>query len=151
MRHDRKYSLRAFALMLGFLGIGVAAFGQTPSINTTNGVLNSADYSASFAPGGLFSIFGTNLASATQQAPSFPLSTTMGGATVVIVGTGDSARCGMFRRRRSMPRCPMTCWLDLSRFRFARLRDPATRLPLLCPPARPRFFRWISRAKGHRW
>jgi len=79
----------AFALMLGFLGIGVAAFGQTPSINATNGVLNSADYSASFAPGGLFSIFGTNLASATQQATSFPLPITMGGASVVIVGTGD--------------------------------------------------------------
>lgn len=89
MRNDRKYFVRAFALMLGLLCLGAAAFGQTPSINTTNGVLNSADYSASFAPGGLFSIFGANLASTTQQAGSYPLQASLGGASVAIVATGE--------------------------------------------------------------
>lgn len=75
--------------MLGLLCIGAVAFGQSPTINATNGVLNSADYSTSFAPGGLFSIFGANLASTTQQAGSYPLPSTLGGASVVIVATGE--------------------------------------------------------------
>jgi uncharacterized protein (TIGR03437 family) len=63
-----------------------SVFGQTI---TTNGTVNSADYSRSFAPGAIISIFGTNLATSTATSTSFPLPTTLGGATVTIVGNGS--------------------------------------------------------------
>lgn len=47
-------------------------------------VTDAASYAPRVAPGGLASIFGSNLADSTQQAPGFPLPTTMAGAAVHI-------------------------------------------------------------------
>jgi uncharacterized protein (TIGR03437 family) len=66
--------------------IGVPAFGQTIF---TAGTVNSADYSRSFAPGAIISIFGSNLAATTAQATSFPLPTALGGASVAVVSNKE--------------------------------------------------------------
>lgn len=65
-----------------------AASAQTPAI-LPNGTVNAADYSRSFAPGALISIFGTNLAASTAQPAAFPLPTQLGGATVELASTGE--------------------------------------------------------------
>jgi uncharacterized protein (TIGR03437 family) len=51
-----------------------------------NGVVNTANYTAGIAPGGLISIFGRNLG-ATASAPSTPLPTVLGGACVTLNNT----------------------------------------------------------------
>jgi len=58
-----------------------------PTINA-NGVLNAASFTTSLAPGGILSIFGTNLAppNVTGGAPSIPLPAAMAGTTVTING-----------------------------------------------------------------
>jgi uncharacterized protein (TIGR03437 family) len=57
---------------------------------STGGTVNAADYSRSFAPGGIVSIFGTKLATVTQaQATYLPLPTSLAGATVQVVSTGE--------------------------------------------------------------
>ena len=71
---------------LFFLALTTAQ-GQVPSI-ATGGTVNSADYSRGFAPGALISIFGSNLASSTAQAASFPLPTSLGGASVQLASSG---------------------------------------------------------------
>ena len=50
------------------------------------GVVNAASYAAKVAPGSLFSIFGTDLATANQSAASAPLPTSLGGTSVTIGG-----------------------------------------------------------------
>ena len=51
-----------------------------------NGVVNTANFQTAVAPGGLISIFGTNLASAATAASS-PLPTVLGGACVTLNNT----------------------------------------------------------------
>lgn len=80
-----KRLLTQFGLVLIAALAGPAVFAQTI---TTGGTVNAADYTRAFAPGALVSIFGTSLATSTAQAPSFPLPTTLAGATVELVSTG---------------------------------------------------------------
>ncbi len=53
----------------------------------TNGTVNAADYTRSFAPGAIISIFGTNLAVSTQAAPQIPLVGTLAGTSVLVGGS----------------------------------------------------------------
>ncbi|MGA3042169.1 MAG: protease pro-enzyme activation domain-containing protein [Bryobacteraceae bacterium] len=55
----------------------------TPSVG---GVLNAASYTAAFAPGGLLSVFGTQLAPADAGAPGTPWPTMLAGTSVMING-----------------------------------------------------------------
>lgn len=76
-------------VVLIFVGtlIGVPAYAQTIF---PLGTVNSADYSRSFAPGAIISIFGTNLSTTTAtEAVSLPLPTTIGGTTVTLAGNGQ--------------------------------------------------------------
>jgi uncharacterized protein (TIGR03437 family) len=60
--------------------------GQTPSLSTA-GIVSSANFGAqAMAPGGLFTIFGSNLATTTAQASGAPLPTNLGGTEVVVNG-----------------------------------------------------------------
>lgn len=68
------FSLAAFA----------PAFGQAPSV-TAFGVVNSASWGSPVAPGGLISIFGSNLAEQATSA-SAPLPFSLGGTSVTING-----------------------------------------------------------------
>jgi len=69
--------------------IGAPAFAQTIF---PLGTVNSADYSRSFAPGAIISIFGTNLSTTTAtEAVSLPLPTTIGGTSVTL-GTGANSQ-----------------------------------------------------------
>jgi uncharacterized protein (TIGR03437 family) len=56
---------------------------------TTGGTVNSADYSRSFAPGAIISIFGSKLSAGQLQATSLPLPTSLNGTSVKVVSTGE--------------------------------------------------------------
>src|SRR5437660_1067579 len=74
-----------FPAALLFVG---AAWSQTPTI-VPGGVLNGASFDKTgqpLAPGSLVSIFGTNLAAASQSAGSVPLSTSLSSVSVTING-----------------------------------------------------------------
>src|SRR4051794_27646542 len=60
------------------------AFGQTPTIRTSNGIQNGASFQNGepIAAGSLVSIFGSALASRVAQADSVPLATSLGGVSV---------------------------------------------------------------------
>jgi uncharacterized protein (TIGR03437 family) len=58
----------------------------TPTV-TFKGILNSASFLPSIAPGTLITIFGSNLAAALAQAPATPLPVSLGGSSVTINGT----------------------------------------------------------------
>jgi uncharacterized protein (TIGR03437 family) len=60
-----------------------AASTQNAPVLTGNGVVNTANYTAGVAPGGLISIFGRNLGT-TAGAGSTPLPTVLGGACVTL-------------------------------------------------------------------
>lgn len=62
-----------------------AAGDRGPTI-AANGIVNGASFQAGAAPGMLMSIFGTNLASTTEEASSVPLPATLGGALVTVNG-----------------------------------------------------------------
>ena len=62
----------------------LAAQGAVPVIDS---VTDSAGFGPRVAPGSLASIFGTGLASAATPASGFPLTTTLGGASVSIAST----------------------------------------------------------------
>jgi uncharacterized protein (TIGR03437 family) len=53
---------------------------------TIKSMLNAASFTQSLAPGGVLSIFGAQLASASGGAPSAPLPTMLAGTTVIING-----------------------------------------------------------------
>ena len=53
---------------------------------SSGGVVNAASFIAKVAPGSLFSIFGTDLAMADQNAASVPLPTSLAGASVTVGG-----------------------------------------------------------------
>jgi uncharacterized protein (TIGR03437 family) len=55
-----------------------------------SGTVNAADYTRAFAPGAIIAIFGTNLATSTATATTFPMLGTLGGATVKL-SIGGSA------------------------------------------------------------
>jgi uncharacterized protein (TIGR03437 family) len=67
---------------------GLITDNTEPPILNAGGILSSASFSSGtpVAPGGLVSIFGSNLASTTAQATTLPLPTTLGGAQVLIGG-----------------------------------------------------------------
>lgn len=73
-------SFRFFALS-GLLFFTNAALSAQTVIDL---VTDAASYAPRVAPGELATIFGTNLADYTQQASSFPLPTSMAGATVYV-------------------------------------------------------------------
>jgi uncharacterized protein (TIGR03437 family) len=60
---------------------------------TVGGIVNGASFvqGQAIAPGSLFSIFGTNLASTTAAADTIPLSTTLGGVSVKFVSSTATA------------------------------------------------------------
>ena len=68
------------ALLFAFSSL---AFAQV----TIQAVTDGAGFGPRVAPGSIATIFGTNLASSTVQAPSYPLQTTLGGTTVTVEGT----------------------------------------------------------------
>lgn len=72
-----------------------AAAGPQPAISP-GGVVNAADYTAKLAPGTIFSIFGSNLAPATQAAASVPLPTSLEGVSVEIVDGGQPVNAPLF-------------------------------------------------------
>lgn len=76
--------IRNALLSLAVLSGGILS-AQVPAI-TTNGTVNAADYSRTFAPGTLISIFGSNLATSIAQAQSLPLPVTLVGTSVELVG-----------------------------------------------------------------
>jgi uncharacterized protein (TIGR03437 family) len=60
--------------------------GQTPALSTA-GIVSSANFGApAMAPGGLFTIFGSNLATTTASAVGAPLPYSLGGTEVVVNG-----------------------------------------------------------------
>lgn len=65
------------------------AFPQTSAAPVVMGTVNAASYSAPIKPGSVIAIFGSNLATATQSAPSSgaSLPTLLGGTSVAINGT----------------------------------------------------------------
>jgi uncharacterized protein (TIGR03437 family) len=69
------------------LKVGPAIQGDRAPTLTTSGMVSSANFSArAMAPGGLFTIFGSNLATTTLQASGSPLPTNLGGTEVVVNG-----------------------------------------------------------------
>ncbi len=56
------------------------------AVPAVQGVVDSAGYGPRMAPGSLASLFGTNLANGTASATMFPLTTSLGGATVTVGG-----------------------------------------------------------------
>jgi uncharacterized protein (TIGR03437 family) len=65
---------------------------QTTPVVANNGTVNAASFAVGtpVAPGSLVAIFGTSLASGVASADSIPLSTSLGGATVVFQGSSGS-------------------------------------------------------------
>jgi len=88
VRNAGKGFTRLALLVAACAALVLPAFGQTPAI-TPGGTVNAADYTRTFAPGGLISIFGSNFAAAAQQPTQFPLPTALGGVSVVIGSSGE--------------------------------------------------------------
>ena len=59
---------------------------EAPPQISSGGIVNAASFTPKVAPGSLFSIFGSDLAVARQDATSVPLPTSLAGATVTIGG-----------------------------------------------------------------
>ncbi len=81
--------IRTIALLFLCAGLALA---QAPSISD-GGILNGASFTKGQAitPGSLISIFGTNLASKLAQADTIPLSSSLGGVTVLFIN-GNTAK-----------------------------------------------------------
>jgi len=78
------YSDNAGSLTAAFQITGGAPAAPAPVISQ-GGVVNGADFTAQFAPGIIFSIWGTNLASQTTAARGVPLPQTLDGVSVEIL------------------------------------------------------------------
>src|SRR5260370_40837939 len=75
--------MRSLSLIAVVLACAVCAWSQTIPVVDATGVTNSAGASGQgVAPGGLVSIFGSNLASSMAAAGTVPLSTTLSGVSV---------------------------------------------------------------------
>ena len=72
--------MRFLAPWVALFTLGVTAEAQT----VVNNVLDAASFAPRVAPGALATIFGSNLANATQGANGFPLPQNMAGATVFV-------------------------------------------------------------------
>ena len=59
---------------------------KAPPTIAAGGVVNAASFTPKVAPGSLFSIFGSDMASATESASSLPLSTSLAGTSVTVGG-----------------------------------------------------------------
>jgi uncharacterized protein (TIGR03437 family) len=59
--------------------------GSSPVI-PANSVVDGAAYRGSVAPGGIASVFGTNLSASTANSAALPLTTTLGGTTLTLGG-----------------------------------------------------------------
>jgi uncharacterized protein (TIGR03437 family) len=70
---------------LDYVGQFTVEVSAPPQI-APGGVVNAASFIAKVAPGSLFSIFGTDLAMADQNAASVPLPTSLAGASVTVGG-----------------------------------------------------------------
>ena len=70
---------------LSVIPLATSAQQNLPQVSA-NGIVNTANYVAAVAPGGLISIFGSNLASAATAASS-PLPTLLGGVCVTLNNT----------------------------------------------------------------
>jgi uncharacterized protein (TIGR03437 family) len=77
---------RRSTILLGFILAGQARYLDAASAPVIQAVTDAAGYGPRVAPGSLASIFGANLASSEVSASGFPLSTNLGGASVVIGG-----------------------------------------------------------------
>jgi len=75
--------MRSLALCTSLFAFSLIAEAQS----VINLVTDAASYAPRVAPGALASIFGSNLANGTQSATTFPLPTTMAGATVYVNST----------------------------------------------------------------
>jgi uncharacterized protein (TIGR03437 family) len=75
-------SVNAFNLVTSWSAT-TSATSAAPAIAA---LANGASFKATYAPGMVLSIFGTNLASATESASSVPLADSMGGVSVTING-----------------------------------------------------------------
>jgi uncharacterized protein (TIGR03437 family) len=64
----------------------LTARGSGPPAVSEGGVVSAADGRVTLAPGGLFSVYGTNLASATETANVLPWPTSLGGVQVKVNG-----------------------------------------------------------------
>jgi uncharacterized protein (TIGR03437 family) len=73
--------IRVIFFLLSVAGLG---FAQSPVISN-NGMVNAASFTTPIAPGSLFSIFGSGLASSVATADSIPLSKSLGGVTVEFI------------------------------------------------------------------
>jgi hypothetical protein len=69
--------------------VSQAAGGSGLPAISTGGVVSAADYTPNLAAGGIFSVFGTNLASGARSAASIPLPLALDGVSVEVV---DGAR-----------------------------------------------------------
>jgi uncharacterized protein (TIGR03437 family) len=75
--------MKSTSLIAVLLAGAVAAWSQTPPVVDATGVTNAAGASGQgVAPGGLVSIFGTNLASSMAAAGTVPLSMSLSGVSV---------------------------------------------------------------------
>jgi hypothetical protein len=68
------------------LNPGAPLTGDPPSIRPNLGVVNAASYAPVLTPGGLATLFGYGLASASTSATSLPLTNDLGGTQVTIGG-----------------------------------------------------------------
>jgi uncharacterized protein (TIGR03437 family) len=82
----RLYTYVLFAAMAGSLPA------QTIPVVANNGTVNAASFAVGtpVAPGSLVAIFGTSLAASLASADTIPLSTSLGGASVVFQGSAGS-------------------------------------------------------------
>src|ERR1051326_5039525 len=83
--------MRVRTTILGLMALAsmaIGAYAQNPSV-ASGGVLNAASFTKGQAvtPGGLVSIFGTNLATGLAVADSVPLSTSLASTSVSFNGT----------------------------------------------------------------
>ena len=80
---NKQVKSSAFLQAVLLAGCSAAAWAQAPVI-ATGGTLNAADYTRSFAPGALVSLFGSNFAKELSYAPALPLPTMIGGVSVQV-------------------------------------------------------------------
>jgi len=82
----RSVTLKA-VLQVGIVLLAGAVTGQSQTpIAPAAGVINAASFLSPIAPGGLISIFGSNLASALAVADTVPISTSLGNVSVTFNG-----------------------------------------------------------------